>query len=368
MTMRALVVGGTGPTGPFIVNGLRERGYEVSIFHRGTHEVPEIPDDVVHIHGDPHFRETIDATLGSRTFDLVVASYGRLRHLAEATVGRTGRFVAVGGFATYRGFVCPSDLTPTGLPVPVAEDFPVVASEDEQRFSWLMAKTEETVMTAHPDAVLFRYPYVYGPYQVVPREWCVIRRLLDGRRTIVLPDGGLTLVTHGYAENLAHAVLLAVDRPEASAGQIYNCGDDVQLSLAQIVEVIASAMDCEVEIVNLPRELAFPAQAMSLGWHSHALLDLTKIREQLGYRDVVPAVEALARTVRWYVEHRPEPGGEIERRLGDPFDYEAEDELIARFAAFAADLASFATRRTGVAHHPYPHPTEAGLARDHRER
>ena len=41
--MKALVVGGTGPTGPFIVNGLLERGYEVAIFHRGTHEVAEIP-------------------------------------------------------------------------------------------------------------------------------------------------------------------------------------------------------------------------------------------------------------------------------------------------------------------------------------
>ena len=56
--MKALVVGGTGPTGPYIVNGLLERGYEVAIFHRGTHEIPEIPPEVEHIHGDPHFLET----------------------------------------------------------------------------------------------------------------------------------------------------------------------------------------------------------------------------------------------------------------------------------------------------------------------
>ena len=368
MTKRALVVGGTGPTGPFIVNGLRARGYEVAIFHRGTHEVPDIPDDVEHIHGDPHFRDTIDAALGSRTFDLVVASYGRLRHIAEATVGRTGRFVAVGGFATYRGFLRPTDLSPAGLPVPVDEAAPLVATEEEQRFSWLMARTEEAVLAAHPTAALFRYPYVYGPYQVVPREWCVIRRVLDGRPHIVLPDGGLVLITHGYAENLAHAVLLAVDRPDASAGQIYNCGDDQQLSLAQLVEVIATTMGREIEIVNLPSALAFPSRPLSFGWGSHVLLDLSKIRAQLGYRDVVPAVDALARTVRWYLEHRPEPGGEIERRLGDPFDYEAEDALISRFAEVTAELASFGERRTGVAHHPYPHPTEAGLARDHRDR
>jgi hypothetical protein len=127
-------------------------------------------------------------------------------------------------------------------------------------------------------------------------------------------------------------------------------------------------MGREIEIVNLPSALAFPARALSFGWGSHVLLDLSKIRAQLGYRDVVPAVDALARTVRWYLEHRPEPGGEIERRLGDPFDYEVEDALIARFAEVTAELASFGARRTGVAHHPYPHPTEAGLARDHRDR
>ena len=42
--MRALVVGGTGPTGHFIVNGLRDRGYSVAILHTGRHELDEIPE------------------------------------------------------------------------------------------------------------------------------------------------------------------------------------------------------------------------------------------------------------------------------------------------------------------------------------
>jgi hypothetical protein len=167
---------------------------------------------------------------------------------------------------------------------------------------------------------------------------------------------------------LAHAVLLAVDQPRASAGQIYNCGDDRQLTLAQIVEVIARAIDREVEIVSMPQELAFPARPMVLGGYHHTMLDLTKIRSQLGYRDVVPVDEALARTARWYVDHRPEPGGEIEERLGDPFDYAAEDELIDRYRALVDEVATVAKRDTGFGHHPYPHPTEAGLVRDHRNR
>ena len=32
----ALVVGGTGPTGPYIVNGLLKRGYEVTVLHRDS--------------------------------------------------------------------------------------------------------------------------------------------------------------------------------------------------------------------------------------------------------------------------------------------------------------------------------------------
>ena len=366
--MRALVVGGTGPTGPFIVNGLRERGYDVSIFHRGTHEISEIPDDVEHIHGDPHFRETIEDAIAQRTFDLTVATYGRIRHVAEVMAGKTGRFVAVGGFATYRGFVRPQDLFPVGLPIPVREDFPLVADEAEQRFSWLMASTEQAVMEAHPDAAIFRYPYVYGPYQLVPREWSVIRRLLDGRRRLIVPDAGLALVTHGYAANLAHAVLLAVDQPESSAGEVYNCGDDRQLSFAQIVEVIAHTLEREVELVDLPGPLALRAVPLVLGGAHHTLLDLTKIRSQLGYRDVVPPDEALARTTRWYVEHPPAPGGEIEERLGDLFDYAFEDQLMDRFQSMMTELDSLGDHRGGIRHHPYPHPSQAGLRRDHRNR
>lgn len=43
--MKALVIGGTGPTGPYIVKGLIERGYRVSIFHSGAHET-DLPDEV----------------------------------------------------------------------------------------------------------------------------------------------------------------------------------------------------------------------------------------------------------------------------------------------------------------------------------
>src|SRR5262249_32035045 len=89
----ALIVGGTGPSGPFLANGLRERGYKVAILHRGTHEIPEISPDIEHLHADPHFRETLDSAVRGREFDVVIATYGRIRIVAEAFAGKTGQFI-----------------------------------------------------------------------------------------------------------------------------------------------------------------------------------------------------------------------------------------------------------------------------------
>ncbi len=330
MAARALVVGGTGPTGPFIVNGLRARGYATAILHRGTHEIAEIPADVEHLHTDPYDGAALDAALAGRRFDLVVATYGRLREVARACVGHTERFVAVGGVPLYRGWMRPEDLVPRGLPVPVREDAPQVESEAELRKGFSIRRTEQAVFEHHPRAALFRYPTVYGPRQPLPLEWCVVRRVLDRRPAIVLADGGLTLATAGYVENLAHAVLLAVDHPDAAAGQSYNCGDERTLTLRQRVEWIAEILGHAIEVVSVPAEVALPARPLLTHEASdHRLMDLAKLQRELGYRDAVPPREALRRTVEWLVANRPDPGGFVEQLLGDPFDYAAEDQLIA---------------------------------------
>jgi nucleoside-diphosphate-sugar epimerase len=338
--MRALVIGGTGPTGHFIVNGLRDRGYAVAMLHSGRHEVDEIPPDVEHIHTDPFREEALREALGTRTFDVCIATYGRLRVTSRVMVGRCGRFISVGGGPAYRGYMNADLWSPRGLPVPTAETAPLVTTDAEDSKGIRIAKTEAIVLEAHPGAAHFRYPYVYGPYQLVPREWCVLRRVRDRRPFIVLPDDGLTLCHYGYAENLAHAVLLAVDHPDASAGQIYNCGDEEVLTLRQVVETVVAAVGATLEIVSMPYALAVCARPLVMQHRStHRVFDLAKLRTQLGYRDVVPAREALARTARWLAEHPLAPGGGEEKTLQDPFDYAAEDALVSGWRKALASLA-----------------------------
>ncbi len=330
MSERALVIGGTGPTGHFIVNGLLARGYVVTILHRGAHELAEIPPEVEHVHADPYDPAALGAALAGRRFEVCVATYGRLRRVAEITAGCVGHFVSVGGVPAYRGYMNAALLDPPGLPVPTGEDAPLVADPAEDEKGFRIVRTERAVFTHHPRATHFRYPYVYGPYQLLPREWCIVRRVLDRRPFIVLPDGGLTLHTFGYAENVAHAVLLGVDRREAAAGQIYNCGDEETLTLRQLVEIVASSLGHRFEIVSMPFALAVPARPLLMQPSpTHRVLDLAKLRGELGYRDVVAPREALARTARWLVENPPAPRGTEETVLQDPFDYAAEDRLVA---------------------------------------
>jgi nucleoside-diphosphate-sugar epimerase len=337
--MRALVIGGTGPTGHFIVNGLRARGYAVAMLHSGRHEVGEIPPEVEHVHTDPFREEALRDALGARTFDVCVATYGRLRTTSRVLAGRCGRFISVGGGPAYRGYMNPALLEPAGLPVPTPEDAALVATDAEDSKGVRIARTEAVVFEQHPTATHFRYPYVYGPYQLVPREWCVVRRIRDRRPFIVLPEDGLTLCHYGYAENLAHAVLLAVDQPGVSAGQIYNCGDEEVLTLRQAVEIVTAALGRALEIVSMPYALAVCARPLVMqSLSTHRVFDLSKLRTQLGYRDRVPAREALARTARWLDAHPLAAGGVEERVLQDPFDYAAEDALVGAWRKALASL------------------------------
>jgi nucleoside-diphosphate-sugar epimerase len=330
MGEKVLVIGGTGPTGIPIVSGLVARGHDVTILHRGTHERDETPHEVEHLHHDPYDVDSLRTGMEGRTFDTVLAMYGRLRRIAEVTQGRVGRFVSVGGVPALRGWMNPFLDEPHGTPVPLSETAPVVAAPDEDEKGYRVARTEEHVFAHHPNAAHFRYPYVYGPHQVVPREWMVVRRILDGRRRMIVADDGLTLHHHGYTENLAHAVLLAVDHPEAAAGKVFNCGDEEVLTVRQVIELCATALDHDLELVSMPYDIALPARPLVMQpLPTHRVLDISRLREDLGYHDVVPAREAVGRTARWLAANPPEPGGLEEMVLTDPFDYAAEDRLMA---------------------------------------
>jgi nucleoside-diphosphate-sugar epimerase len=354
--VNALVIGGTGPTGPLVVEGLAKRGYDVTILHSGRHET-EFPFPVEHIHGNAQFPEPFKASLGSRTFDIIIGMYGRLRHIAEIIKGKTDRFIAAGGMP-YAAFV-EGDKS-CAVPVLIREDAPLFRDHQASRFTYLMTASEEAVMdahrTGHYNATILRFPMIYGPRQVAPREWCIIRRILDGRKRIIIPDGGLKLERRGFVDNVANAVLLAVDKREESAGQVYNVGDETVWSVREWIELIARHLNHQWELVNMPFALAGPTRSYA-GRGFHWFPDIGKIRRELGYKDVISPDLGMKQTIEWYLDERPEPGGETEKALGDAFDYASEDRLIDAFAEWIGTTR--AASPSGYRfHHAYEHPKD----------
>lgn len=360
--MKALVIGGTGPSGPSIVNGLIHRGYDVSVLHGGQHEVDFI-EPVEHIHTDPHFLETLEESLRDRKFDVTIATYGRVRIIADVIKGKTERLVTVSGSMIYARRDDPR-WGSLGPPISLHEDSPVSDSTEGPRLPYMIWVTEQEVMKAHKDghynATIFRYPQIYGPNAPANPEWSMVKRIIDNRKKIII-SSGRGFGRRSFGQNAGHSVLLGIDNPDKSAGEIYNVGEEVQYSQRQIVEFITRMLNHECELVDMPAELSTKVYkgGASRATGSGSELDISKIRTELGYHDIVSVPEALKQSVEWLLENRPEPGGEIEQQLGDPFAYDSEDQLINIFRKTLQETENVIFPEI-VSGHMYRHPTKPG--------
>jgi nucleoside-diphosphate-sugar epimerase len=368
--MDILVIGGTGPSGPLIVNGLFERGHRVTVLHTGRHEVDTLPprSAVPHIHADPFDEASFRAGLGDRTFDVVFAMYGRLRMVTEVLVGRTPRLFSIGGVPVYRGFANSAECFPTGMRVPCREQDAGVSDDAGPKIGRIW-QSEQLVFDRHPHATHFRYPYIYGPNQVLPREWPIVRRALDRRPHLLVADGGLTVFSQAFVENAAHAVLLAVDQIDRSAGRSYNVADDYLVTVAQLAELIMDEVGHRMELISVPDEAARPARGILQNDSAHhRVVDAGLIRAELGYRDPVDPIEGLRRTIRWQVEHLGPDSSAVDGLIEDPYDYAAEDRLVELQRRFVSDAAAVAFRtEPGYTSGYYgPRANPAGLRRSFR--
>lgn len=369
----ALVVGGTGPTGPHLLEGLLERGYDVTIMHRGVHEPPDLPA-VRHLHADPHFRETIDAAVADRTWDVVVGTYGRLKIVAQAFAGKCGHFIGVGGVPVYRGFLDPEHTAPYGMRLLAREDGPL-ADEGNKPVSPFAAKivaAERKVFELGAAgafaATMVRYPQIYGPRNIVPWEWAVMKRVADGRSRMILPDNGLWIISRCAARNAAEVLLCAVDAPEAAAGEAFNVADDDQQTTRQWAQSIAMLLGVEMDFVGMPSQLAPSAMGELVAPTAapHVLVNAEKAKTLLGYREIVPAAEALAETVTWLQANPVTPQGYP--AYNARFDYDLEDSLIAAWEAASNWVREQAPDEPLAIAHPMPHPKQPSLTADERGR
>jgi len=329
--MRVLVIGGTRFIGRAIVEELLCREHAVTVYHRGQHEV-EFARSVEHVHGDRRDHTRFRADLASLSCDAVVDVIPMNADDARALV------TALRGRIQCSVHISSGDVYTPGQPVPIPEDA-VVRSVDTaeitaygQTIPYSKVAVEEVIREAQAadgfPATVLRLPAVYGPRDPLAREWFFIKRVLDGRPRIAVPDGGLSLFHRGYVDDVARAVALALENPHA-VGRTYNVGHEQLLTVRGIAELVARVMDHEWEIVSVAGN-QLPATNPFATPH-HIVYDLRRIRAELGYQESISLQEGMRRTVSWLLANPPAPEAwGLARYLGhDAFDYPTEDAAIA---------------------------------------
>ncbi len=202
-------------------------------------------------------------------------------------------------------------------------------------------------------ATYLGYPNAYGPRQLGPLEWSSSGgpSTAGGTRD---PDGGLRMDSRATPATPPTPVLLAVDQPDAPRGSDTPRGDHSVFTVRQRIEFVAERLGHR----SSRRHAVGPGRPCHPFCRNSASTCSTEhplIRAELGYQDPYGPDEAMSRTVDWLLAHRPEPGGEPGARLGDPFDYAAEDALIARWRQTRATLDDLESPLVDPGHF-YRHP------------
>jgi nucleoside-diphosphate-sugar epimerase len=338
MNLRILIIGGAQLSGPFVVRQLLERGHEVTLYNRGNHAIPAGAAHIAAPRETGPAEDRYHLAGHAETFrrvrpDVVVHMIAFTRDDAEAFVrvfsGLARRAVIVSSSDVY----LPMGLlnrTESGLPVtgPMNEDAP------QRRQPSLHGPVHEKqhveqVVSAEPKlpATILRFPAVYGPGTY--RHGECIRRMLDDRPAILLGKGYAGFRwSHGYAEDVALSITLSA-ADDRAAGRIYNVGERDVPTERQRLERLAGVAGWTGRIVEVPDEQLpggdgqpFPGQ----DWW----LDTSRIRAELGYREVADEDDAIRATIAWQRDH-PNPTGNP-----SPSDYASEDAFLAKLGGFSS--------------------------------
>jgi nucleoside-diphosphate-sugar epimerase len=343
--MRILIIGGTRFMGPLVVRQLHAQGHELTVFHRGQSqaEAPDLPEGVREIRGD---RRQLHLAAGQLraiepavVLDMIPAIEQDAIELMRAFKGVARRVVAISSQDVYRAFgrVNLKEAGPVE-PLPITEDAPLRENlypyrgeqprepDDPQKWQDDYDKIlVERVVMGQPElpGTVLRLPMVYGPGDYQHRMFYILKRMDDQRPAILLDElEAQWKWTHGYVDNVAAAIALAVT-DERAAGRIYNVCEPITFTWAEWVGKISQAAGWHGTIVTAPRGTLPEALRAGINAEQHIVVDSSRIRRELGYQEVVDIDEAIRRTVAWEQAH---PLATIDR---SQLNYEMEDEYLS---------------------------------------
>ncbi|OKH27021.1 NAD-dependent epimerase/dehydratase family protein [Chroogloeocystis siderophila] len=339
--MKILIIGGTNFIGPSVVHRIHAMGHEVTIFHRGK-TLAELPLGVKEIKGDRaqllELKSEFQQLSPDVVLDMILYTEQDALISMKTFKDIAQRVVAISSMDVYRAYDVLLGKESGIIPVPLTEDSPLRQQlypfqDMPQRALNAPADydkilVERVVMSdAELPGTIIRLPMVYGPKDPLHRLFPYLKRMDENRPVILLPENfAQWRGCYGYVDNVAHAIALAVTNPQAT-GRIYHLAD-LQVSEAERLNQVGKAAGWQGEVISVPRHYLPAGWNLPFNTEQHWFADTTRIRQELGYSEVVSQAEALKQTIEW---ERSNPPPEMPKWTGlELFDYATEDEILTR--------------------------------------
>jgi nucleoside-diphosphate-sugar epimerase len=330
VAVKVVVLGGTRFIGPYVVRLLAEQGHEVTIVHRGETEA-ELPEAVRHVHvAFPELAESLDR-LQLKAVDVVLDMVPYLYkggHGVLAFGGIAERGVVVTSCDVYRAFgrLWRSEPGPLDA-VPLTEEAPLrslpAPDTGGDDVAYDNIDVEKAVGKGSLPVTILRLPATYGPGDPQHRLRRYLKRMDDHRPVIVLEERHAHWRwTRGYVENVAAAIVLAVV-DERATGRVYNVAESTVYTEAEWVRRLGDVAGWSGEVVAIPAAKLPEQLRQPYNFDQDYVVDSTRIRDELGFREAVNEATGIERTIAW--ERRNAPAD------APAPSYTAEDEVLAAY-------------------------------------
>jgi NAD dependent epimerase/dehydratase len=194
-----------------------------------------------------------------------------------------------------------SEVYGTARSVPISEDHPLQGQSPYSASKIGADKIAESYQLSFGVPVATLRPFnTYGPRQssraVIPT---ILAQLAAGQSEIHLGDVRPTR-DFTFVEDTVRAFMAVADAPlDAVVGRTFNAGTGVEISIGELVAMIARAAGREVAVVEDAERLRPPgSEVMRL------VCDSSRLIEATGWKPTMSLADGLARTAEWF--GRPE--------------------------------------------------------------
>jgi nucleoside-diphosphate-sugar epimerase len=341
--MKILVIGGTNFIGPPVIRYLTEMGHEVTIFHRGK-TTAQLPAGVHEILGERKYlaqmKDQLQQLSPEVVLDMIAYTEHDVRALFEALQSIQARVVVVSSMDVYQAYSVFLGKESDVVPVPLTEESPLRTSlypfrdmpnrplQAPDDYEKILV---EKIVMSNPDlpGTIIRLPMVYGENDPLHRLFPYLQRIDNNRHAIVLPESVANWRgSYGYVENVAYAIALAVTNTRAT-NRIYHVANIEDKSEAQRITQVGEIAQWQGKVVTVPESQLPPEWKLPFNVKQDWLVDSTRIRTELGYKEIVPDSKALQRTIDWQRANLPQEP----QQFAAPYllDYATEDEILAKW-------------------------------------